>query len=730
MQEYSLDDGAFTPTIGNDNVIPDFTAESIVESDPQYFLDVLESRATTDLYQQAFQVVHGSVPDDTFIKSLPRIASVYDGEYQNTSCARKKCSLQKDPLTLILGASISELIPGLETMPMNHGHRIIKRQRHILHRLVSVTSSILDENLFLKDWRKISKRTKKVAVNIPNQDAPGGVPRQLPPPTTILLPGLIGMAHDMLLYRKALQEGQFTNASTFTLVVREYFDSRPELVPDDRGMRGGTAPKDHLSAAIFDAMMGSCMSMYTWAYISELLGLLQVHIDNKPFRHRLLQQLSNACHMNNVWARDNLRRHIQARTARKCFRRIPTVLDADLNPKVVMKGKPEDLADRGTVLYHLLCLCHVEPILEQVATHMHIVQESSWRGATGRAVLDKSEDPELLAFEYFSSSMVITAHLSDVFPLPSKSKDTEFIDATRTITGFVTLEKPKFDVADIAYPLSKVQTSSTLDDIYERLAKCINPFLSDGCLLAIFATIITGSLQNFSMETLNKPMVFRFISGDAPTIRHARCQPTPEEILRRERELQYFAEKLGLDISAKPPGADKLKDEESGKKKNIITTALPPKQGSEATSPPNNQDANSPTRKETFAQAESFEDKRKSKGEPPTQRQVQQELPTHEDAIRVSSSAAHTFMTLFDKSISRGSLHWASFESAMSELGFRITPNTGSSITFEPPAGAGFGRSITVHRPHGTRIEGFRSMILAKRLEKAFGWDRTTFVAR
>ncbi|KAM3544236.1 hypothetical protein ARSEF1564_002858 [Beauveria bassiana] len=114
-----------------------------------------------------------------------------------------------------------------------------------------------------------------------------------------------------------------------------------------------------------------------------------------------------------------------------------------------------------------------------------------------------------------------------------------------------------------------------------------------------------------------------------------------------------------------------------------------------------------------------------TQGVPPTQR-----VEPPQRKIIVSPSAAQVFATLFDRSELRGGLHWASFEAAMAELNFRITPRQGSSFHFEPPKDLALRSSLTVHRPHGPRMEGFRKLILSQKLARTFGWDAETFVAR
>ncbi|KAK7419619.1 hypothetical protein QQX98_003210 [Neonectria punicea] len=97
--------------------------------------------------------------------------------------------------------------------------------------------------------------------------------------------------------------------------------------------------------------------------------------------------------------------------------------------------------------------------------------------------------------------------------------------------------------------------------------------------------------------------------------------------------------------------------------------------------------------------------------------------------FRVSSSTAQVFSTLFDKSKSRGSVSWPAFESAMAELKFSVMPKFGSVYTFLPPDSMAVKKSITLHRPHQSRIEGHMVLIFARRLKRAYGWGERTFVA-
>ncbi|KAF5551845.1 hypothetical protein FMEXI_3099 [Fusarium mexicanum] len=96
--------------------------------------------------------------------------------------------------------------------------------------------------------------------------------------------------------------------------------------------------------------------------------------------------------------------------------------------------------------------------------------------------------------------------------------------------------------------------------------------------------------------------------------------------------------------------------------------------------------------------------------------------------LKVSSSTAEVFATLFDRTQSRGSVSWSSFEAAMAELGFSVLPRLGSVYTFRPSEDMDIKKPVSIHRPHQSQIEGYLILILARRLNRAYGWSEDSFV--
>jgi hypothetical protein len=98
-----------------------------------------------------------------------------------------------------------------------------------------------------------------------------------------------------------------------------------------------------------------------------------------------------------------------------------------------------------------------------------------------------------------------------------------------------------------------------------------------------------------------------------------------------------------------------------------------------------------------------------------------------EQEFKVKAATAAVFTALFSRSEAHGSVSWTSFEAAMADLGFSVTPKGGSVFTFNPPASMET-RPITLHRPHVSEIEGYKLLILARRLQRVYGWSSRSFV--
>ncbi|KNG88764.1 hypothetical protein ANOM_002815 [Aspergillus nomiae NRRL 13137] len=112
---------------------------------------------------------------------------------------------------------------------------------------------------------------------------------------------------------------------------------------------------------------------------------------------------------------------------------------------------------------------------------------------------------------------------------------------------------------------------------------------------------------------------------------------------------------------------------------------------------------------------------------PTTAPTTQPEPAVPSQAFKVKPSFLEVFSTLFSKQRERSSITWAAFQAAMAHMKFSVVPKTGSVYTFSPPEGFNVQRSITLHRPHQSRVEGWRLLYIASRLKREYGWDEKSF---
>ncbi|KAF4952961.1 hypothetical protein FSARC_12500 [Fusarium sarcochroum] len=108
---------------------------------------------------------------------------------------------------------------------------------------------------------------------------------------------------------------------------------------------------------------------------------------------------------------------------------------------------------------------------------------------------------------------------------------------------------------------------------------------------------------------------------------------------------------------------------------------------------------------------------------------IEKEHTPSPEMLKVSPTTAGIFSTLFDRSQPRRSVSWKAFEAAMAELGFSVLPRFGSVYTFRPPESAPIKTPICLHRPHKSQIEGHLILVLARRLNRAYGWSESSFEA-
>lgn len=439
-------------------------------------------------------------------------------------------------------------------------------------------------------------------------------------------------------------------------------------------------PRQSQSAhRFFDAMNEKKRMLVLWQYILELLCLLHSDFDNKPFRHIVLQQLAKICQMEYEHLQSIMRTEIQVGMARKCFIRLNKV-DENGNPQTVMKDKPDALATPGTILHCLLQLSQRETSFEAAIGLISIA----------RLQINNRQSCKLTAGEDFIVGYM--AHLTEFIqdldvvcrmPSFSRTKQTQFVTATQQAQMKLLPAKSMLDIDKLWRNFERRPDSSRLRAAMTALDTCTRLY-GTGTMAEVYKDVVDTCLQEICIA--------RSTIHTAPQRRFQQQPQQPQG----------------------PPNTNKR-------------AILPAKTAT------NDNPSLTMGKKNNNKKAMAKTDK-KLKSPPPPPPAVAAGAAAAGLAvpgkIKVSASTAQVFTIMFDKSLAGSGLPWASFNSAMAELGFSIKPKKGSSVLFEPPVSLGLGRSVVFHQPHPKRLEGFRTMNMARRLTRYYGWDKHTFVCR
>lgn len=333
------------------------------------------------------------------------------------------------------------------------------------------------------------------------------------------------------------------------------------------------------------------------------------------------------------------------------------------NARVAMKGNPDDLTRTNPQLHYMLRLCQPETTAPKAVDW--ITKLGNLRQAHPME-RDKLEEREVDSLCDLAVIIGFVKDLSPAISMPflSHKKGQVFVSRYRELEAELNQLRDQVDLRDFAVPIDNL----------------LEPGMSDGAL---------NVLDQFIIETSGTKMGFMY-------------QDLVEDCLS-ELQNQYQQAKAKLEQKDK-------------------TTPPPPFPAPTFSQPP---------------PAERVEERRqKEKTRPPHSSayeiapHAEKEVPAPSppsQTFRVGSSTAEVFSTLFNKSQSRGSVPWSAFEAAMADLGFSVVPKFGSVYTFLPPDTVAVKKSLTLHRPHKSRIEGYVLPIFAQRLNRVYGWGDGTF---
>jgi hypothetical protein len=639
-------------------IIPELNLRDL-KSDPAFLLNVPKHRATTSLFQQYCEGFNGTPGDHAMIEEVVRARRLQHTNSFKNCYTMFQGDMYATSYRLMAKESLAVFEPALRAgvcVPQSVGEFIIQRQIFTLQSL----------NILIDDILEQGSRTRlpKVPRKKPTDDGAAVALSKLSIQCTTkkrTLSDLVASARD----NQDTLEEYLVLLSTEPVVlahaVNIWFFSRPELIPDEKGRRLPVHTDKYISAAVLEAIHSSIQGAAIWKYIASVLELLHKAAEDRASRAILLQETSNICHLEFSCAQTLFKRHVQSATGSKWFKRTSNMYDSTGNPRVSVKGSPEDLTVSDPQLHYMLRLCQSKLTVSTAIPWITKLSELHESHPRERETL---EDREADSLGNLAMIIGFVQELSSIVPIPcfSNNKGRMFASELQEVESELNEIKDQLDLLDFVVPIDNLLEPGVA---HEALKK----------------------LDQFTIEKSGTKMGFLYQDMIADCLSGIQSQCDEAKV------------KLAQGLKAEWPAAPATIPEP-------MTVRIEQRKHKEKTRPPHSSIYDIVTPAE------------------PSRPQEPASLPR---TFKIDESAAEIFSRLFSKSQSRGPVAWASFAEAMAKLGFSISPKYGSVYTFYPPDSMTAKKSFTVHRPHQSKIEGYRAFMVARRLRTLYGWGEETF---
>ncbi|KAF9873519.1 hypothetical protein CkaCkLH20_08978 [Colletotrichum karsti] len=650
--------------------LPEWNLRDITEPGSDFLLDLLKHRATTTLEQQYINGPNDGPGDHEYIvemmqkKNLRHVAEFKDCY----TFFLDKYYGQSFHFVREKQATLAQFAPAVRArllIPQSTGQLILQRQLHLLQVL----------NIMIEDILDIGSQTRN-RKQMPKKDTDFGPIEAFSSlsvkdaPGKVQLSEVVAGARD----RKAALEERVELLSAEPVVlahaVNDVFFSRPELLPDEKGRSLPVHTDRYINAAFFDAVHGEIQAAAIWAYITRLVELLEVPNSEKAYRALVLQELSNVCHMEYERSQNLLKRHLATADGPKRFKRISNAYDKAGNARLSMKCKPEELMIADPQLHYLLRLCQSETTAAKAI---------DWMKKLGDLYMTRPSERERIEerqAEAFFALAVITGFVQDLssavsLPAPSRKKGQAFLQKSQQLECELAPLKKEIDLRDYAAPIDHL----------------LEPGMAESAL---------GAFESFIVDNAGTKMGFLYQDIITDCLAHlqdqyeqAKSQKEKDDKIQQEKDSQATPFPFFTTEEPKEVRIERRREKTKTRPSQASAYELAPRD------------------------------------EPPI---GQPQSAQSKEIIKVSAPTGEVFDTLFNKSKARGSISWTSFEAAMAELGFSVFPKYGSVYTFRPPSHSTEAKPFTIHRPHGASIDGYKILILARRLKRTYGWGEETFV--
>ncbi|KAK0615104.1 hypothetical protein B0T17DRAFT_619923 [Bombardia bombarda] len=643
--------------------IPEWNIQELANSGPDFMLDMLKHRATTTLFEQYAQGVNGRLGDHGLICKFVRERQVmsklaYKDEYTFFTDDEKygnSVKFTEGHQDECLAAFAMPIEHGI-CVPRSIGEMILSRQFFILQCLIVLIDDILDQG----STTRLNRDPPKAAGTTPYLKAVNS-PLAIVPHTKqniqLVLPDLIATARDQ---KAALDEflGLLsTEPEVLTNAVNIYFYSQLELIIDEKGRRCPVYTDSYVSGAFFEVLHNAIKRAAIWDYLGRLLKVLDRPDIDKLYRPILLQEISNICHLEYSRALAFVKRNVATAMGDKSFKRLSSVYEKDGSPRVNCKGDPDQHFRTNAQLCYILHLCEAQSDMSKA---FHWLKKLTDLHNAHPEEREKLEGREAHSLCDLAVIIMLIQDLSSVtsIPAPSKKMGQTFVTRSQDLDAELNKLKTQVDLQDFAVPLDNLLEPG----MAEGALKCLDEFVVDKA----------GTKMGFLYQDLVE---------DCLTDLEKQLEQAKAKAKAQKEKTKW----VPLPIPA--PQAPEKRVEERKKKEKTR-----PSQSSEY---------------EMIALSVLELSLADEDRPAPSARR-----------FRVSASTAEVFSKLFSKASSRGTVPWVAFEAAMAEVGFSVVPKYGSVYTFDPAASLGLMQSLTVHRPHMSKLEGHLIPVFAQRLKR------------
>ncbi|KAF9880253.1 hypothetical protein CkaCkLH20_02207 [Colletotrichum karsti] len=511
----------------------------------------------------------------------------------------------------------------------------------------------------------------------------------------------------------------WTRPGTLKHDVERWFCSQPGMIKDEKDDLAPVHTDRYSSASVFNVVQNHVKGSTTWKYVAHLLRLLQGMESNNVCRPIILQELVNCLKLEWERTRGVFRRYIRLGRGKDFVTRLSDVFDDVGNPQVVMKPTIKDIVDTESERYFLVHLAETSQVPEDI-TFFYGCLIRLWEGhPETNTFLCDARDHENRAFWELVMTSNFCCKLSQVLDSPptSTTEGTKFVSKCHTLeVDFLnSLKKDKhIDLRDFCGPISVLLRSGMAEGCLKRLDTLVTERMGT-TIRGLYDDVLKDAIADLSKYCQE------FEAAEA-TSRQDKSPASAPALVTGPKEK---ASNISNTTKASMP-------REKNSKQDLSETPM------RYPSPP------SPARAFPRKQIQENEKTKKKKTRPISlttshsaeKSQVDETSPTSPSTaspmdcpmFRVKPCTAEFFWSLFGKARARSTMSWKSFEAAMADLGFSVMRNKGgSSVAFVPPDTMPELRPISIHAPHHFQIEGYRSLILSRRLTRAYGWDENTF---